>query len=153
MSASPDVAADHELTLTRLIDAPPGLVFAAWTDPAHMARWWGPKGFTTVDHEMDVRPGGAYRFRMRSPEGTDHIKRGVYREIVAPERIVLTFAWEDADGRLGPETLITVTLEAVGSKTRLTLHQAGFTTMAWRDDHVRGWTSTLLRFAEYVTPV
>ena len=87
-----------------MIDAPRALVFQAWTDPEQIARWWGPKGFITVDYDMDVRPGGAYRFRMRSPEGTDHRKRGVYREIVAPERIVFTFAWEEPDGSLGDET-------------------------------------------------
>jgi len=150
MSASSGMT-DRDLVVTRLIDAPRPLVFKAWTDPVRIARWWGPKGFVTVDYDMDIRPGGSYRFRMRSPEGTDHRKRGVYREIVEPERIVFTFAWEQPDGRLGLETLITVTLEAEGAKTRLTLHQTGFDTIAWRDDHQIGWTSCLERFAEYMT--
>jgi len=145
------VAAEHDLTISRVIDAPRPLVFKAWTDPVQIARWWGPKDFVTIDYEMDIRPGGAYWFRMRSPEGTDHRKRGVYREIIDPERIVFTFAWEDADGRLGRETLITVTFEDVGAKTRLTLRQGGFDSVAWRDDHVGGWTSCLERFGEYMT--
>ncbi len=62
-------AADRELTVSRMIDAPRAMVFQAWTDPKQIARWWGPKGFTTVDYDIDVRPGGAYRLRMRSPEG------------------------------------------------------------------------------------
>jgi uncharacterized protein YndB with AHSA1/START domain len=142
---------DRDLVLTRLIDAPRPLVFQAWTDPEQIARWWGPKGFVTIDYDMDIRPGGAYRFTMRSPEGTDHHKRGVYREIVEPERIVFTFAWAEPDGRLGHETLITVTFEAEGGKTKLTLHQGVFDTVAWCDGHRVGWTSCLERFAEYMT--
>jgi uncharacterized protein YndB with AHSA1/START domain len=145
------VTADHELTVSRVIDAPRRLVFKAWTEPEQIARWWGPKGFTTVEYTMDVRPGGAYRLVMRSPEGTDHRKRGVYREIVAPERIVFTFAWEDAGGRPGHELLVTVTLEELGSRTRLTLHQTQFNSVEWRDSHVIGWTSCFERFAEYMT--
>jgi uncharacterized protein YndB with AHSA1/START domain len=140
-----------ELVVSRLIAAPREKVFQAWTDPDQIARWWGPKGFVTVDHDMDIRPGGAYRFTMRSPEGIDHRKRGVYREIVAPARIVFTFAWIDANGMPGRETLISVTFEAEGEKTRLTLRQSGFDSIVWRDDHVVGWTSCLERFAEYAT--
>jgi uncharacterized protein YndB with AHSA1/START domain len=151
MSLSRARAAEHELTVSRVIDAPRPLVFKAWTDPVQVARWWGPKGFVTVECEMDIRPGGAFRQVMRSPQGTDHRKRGVYRDIAEPERIVFTFAWEDADGKLGVETLVTVTFEALGTKTRLTLHQSGFDNAEWRDDHVGGWTSCLERFGEYMT--
>jgi uncharacterized protein YndB with AHSA1/START domain len=90
---------------------------------------------------------------MRSPEGTDHRKRGVYREIVAPERIEFTFAWEQPDGRLGHETLVTVTFEDLGVQTRLTLHQRVFDAKSTRDDHRIGWTSCLERFAEYMIAV
>jgi uncharacterized protein YndB with AHSA1/START domain len=153
MSLSGSVLTERDLVLTRIIDAPRELVFKAWTDPDKVARWWGPKGFTTVDHDMDIRPGGAYRFTMRSPEGTDHRKRGVFREIVAPERIEFTFAWAEPDGRLGHETLITVTFEAVDTKTKLTLHQRVFESVEWRDSHRTGWTSCLERFAEYIVTV
>jgi uncharacterized protein YndB with AHSA1/START domain len=153
MSPTGSIAADRELTITRVIDAPRPLVFKAWTDPEQIARWWGPKGFTTVDYEMDIRPGGAYRFRMRSPEGTDHRKRGIYREIVEPARIVFTFAWEQPDGRLGHELLVTVTFEAIGARTRLTLRQGVFDTVENCESHVGGWTSCLERFAEYMTTV
>jgi uncharacterized protein YndB with AHSA1/START domain len=151
MSPTDSIAADRELTVSRVIDAPRALVFNAWTDPEQIARWWGPKGYTTVDYDMDIRPGGTYRFRMRSPEGVDHRKRGVYREIVAPERIVFTFAWEEPDGRLGRELLVTVTFEPLGTQTRLTLRQSGFDTVENRDSHVIGWTSCLERFGEYMT--
>jgi len=153
MSLGDSLTATHELTVSRMIDAPRQLVFRAWTDPRQIARWWGPHGFTTIDYEMDIRPGGTYRLCMRSPEGTDHRKRGVYREIVEPERIAFTFAWEEPDGRLGPELLVTVTFEAVGEKTRLVLRQSGFDSVVWRDSHVAGWTSCLERFGEYLTNV
>jgi uncharacterized protein YndB with AHSA1/START domain len=141
----------RELSVTRLIDAPRKLVFRAWTEADQIARWWGPKGFVTIDYEMDIRAGGAYRLTMRSPEGTDHRKRGVYREIVEPERIVFTFAWVDEAGLPDHELLVTVTFEAVGERTRLTLRQGIFETAERRDDHTTGWTSCLERFAEYMT--
>jgi uncharacterized protein YndB with AHSA1/START domain len=137
-----------ELTVSRVIDASQALVFAAWTDPRQVARWWGPQGFVTTHCDMDIRPGGAYRVCMRSPAGTDHWKVGVYREIAAPERIVFTFAWADAAGTPGHQTLVTVTFEALGGKTRLTLHQSGFESRERRDDHIQGWTSCLQRFAD-----
>ena len=88
---------------------------------------------------------------MRSPAGTEHRKCGVYREIVEPERIVFTFAWEDAAGQPGHELLTTVTFDEYGTRTKLTLHQEVFETVAGCDDHRRGWTSCLERFAEYIT--
>ena len=142
--------ADRELVVTRLFDAPRRLVFKAWTDPEQTARWWGPQGFTTLFCEMDVRPGGRYRIGMRSPEGTDHWRQGVYREILEPERLVFTYAWEDKHGRPGHETLVTVTFAERGTKTLLTLHQAIFETVTSCDAHQAGWTSCLERFADYL---
>jgi uncharacterized protein YndB with AHSA1/START domain len=143
-------SADRELSITRLFDAPRALVFKAWTEPERAVRWWGPRGFTIAHCEMDTRPGGAYRICMRSPEGAEHWQRGVCREIVAPERLVFTFAWEDAEGRPGHETMVTVTFAEDGGKTRLTLRQAVFETVTARDLHQGGWTSALECLAEYL---
>ena len=151
MTGASDIAAAHELVVARVIDAPRALVFRAWTRPEHIARWWGPQGFATIYCDMDVRVGGSYRFGMRSPQGTEHWKRGTYREIVEPERIVFTFAWEDANGNPGRELLTTVTFAEHGTKTKLTLRQAGFDTIDRRDDHATGWASCLQRFADYIT--
>lgn len=139
-----------ELIITRVFDAPRSLVFAAWTQPEHLARWWGPKGFVNVAWEMDVRPGGAWFRRMQAPDGTLYTKRGVYREIVAPERLVFTYVNEAADGTLDRETLVTVTFEEQGARTRLTLHQTGFESVESRDAHEGGWSSCMERFAEYL---
>jgi len=87
---------------------------------------------------------------MRSPAGAEHWKQGVYREVVEPERLVFTFAWEDGEGKRGHQTVVTVTFAEQGDKTEPTLHQAVFETVEACNDHRRGWTSTLQRFAEYL---
>lgn len=92
----------HELVITRTIDAPCSLVFNAWTDPRHMAQWWGPHGFTNPVCELDVRPGGAIRIVMRAPDGTDYPMTGVFHEIKEPERLVITTAVDDKDGQPNP---------------------------------------------------
>jgi uncharacterized protein YndB with AHSA1/START domain len=146
------MSGDPTLVITRIFDAPRPLVFAAWIDPAQAARWWGPKGFTTVSNEMDVRVGGAWRRCMRSPQGTEHRSRGVYREIVAPERLAFTFAWEQGGSPgHGPETVVMLTFRDLGdNRTELTLHQAPFCTIEGRDDHRAGWSSCFERFADYL---
>ena len=87
-----------ELTITRTFDAPRTLVFKAWTDPKHLMNWWGPRGFTLKSCNLDLRPGGSYRFHMVGPENDDHWSAGVFREVVEPERLVLAGSWTDAEG-------------------------------------------------------
>jgi uncharacterized protein YndB with AHSA1/START domain len=139
-----------ELIIERVFDAPRDLVFKAWTEPERAARWWGPEGFVILSCEMDVRPGGLWRRRMRSPEGTLYCKRGVYREILAPERLSFTYTDEDCEGNCGPETLVSLTFTGIGGKTRLILHQAVFATEAQRESHRAGWTGSLDRLAGYL---
>src|SRR5579872_6853405 len=79
----------RELTITRVFDAPRALVFKAWTDPKHLAQWWGPHTFTNPVCELDVRTGGAFRIVMRGPDGAEHPARGVYGEVKPPERLVM----------------------------------------------------------------
>jgi uncharacterized protein YndB with AHSA1/START domain len=140
---------ERELVLTRVFDAPRDLVWKAWTEPERVVQWMGPRGFTSTILKADFRPGGAYRFHMRGPDGTDHWQQGVYREIVKPERIVCTYAWADAEGKATrPETLLTVSFAEQGDKTMLTLHQAVFESVTARDLHGEGWSSSLERLAE-----
>jgi uncharacterized protein YndB with AHSA1/START domain len=126
VDAKPSVG--QELVFTRVFDAPRSLVFAAWTDPKHMAAWWGPKGFTNPVCELDVRPGGAIRIVMRAPADVqahargDHPMTGTFHEIVAPERLVFTAAVDDADGNRLLEVLNTVTFMEQGGRTTLTVH-------------------------------
>ena len=141
-----------ELAITRILDAPRELVFAAWTDPARLAQWFGPDGFTATVHEMDVRRGGTYRFCMHAPDGDDHWVRGSYREIVAPERLVFTYNTQYADGTFDPETLVTVTLDDLGGgRTRLTLRHERFWSEPAGISHTGGWTGALERLLRHVS--
>jgi uncharacterized protein YndB with AHSA1/START domain len=141
---------ERVLEITRTFDAPRALVFAAWTQPRHLAQWSGPRGFTASQDYMDLRPGGAYRACLKAPDGTEHWVRGVYREVVEPERLVFTHAWEREDGEPGPETVVTVTFAERGRGTEMTFHQAIFESVEARDGHRGGWSSSLDRLAEYL---
>jgi uncharacterized protein YndB with AHSA1/START domain len=108
---------DREIVITREFDAPRELVFKVITDPALIPNWWGPRRFTTKVDKMDVRVGGTWRFINRDANGTEHGFRGVYREIVPPERIVQTFEWEGLPGHIAVDTMV---LEEHDGKTRVT---------------------------------
>jgi uncharacterized protein YndB with AHSA1/START domain len=109
--------ADRELVMTRTINAPRELVFAAWTDPEHIGQWWGPNGFTTTTAKIDIAVGGQWRFMMHGPDGTDYPNVITYTEIVKPERI----RYELGDDTNEHMFSATVTLEADGDKTVLTM--------------------------------
>ncbi len=140
---------DRVVEVTRVFDAPRSLVFKAWTDPEQRAQWWGPNGFKVSFCEMDPRVGGAWRMRMGSAEIREVRQSGVFREIVEPERLVFTYAFEDESGKRGHETIVTLTFADQGGKTLLTLHQAFFEDEVVRGDHVRGWTQSLNRLVDY----
>lgn len=140
-----------DLVLTRELKAPRERVFAAWTDVEQASLWWAPRDFTPLSCEMDVRPGGIWRRRMRSPSGDVIVKHGVYREVAAPERLVFTYITENAAGIVDPETLVSITLADLGGgRTRLTLWHVAFETESARDDHCGGWTGCLERFVAFV---
>ena len=154
MAAASNLAMEPEdrvLIITRIFDAPRELVWKAWTEPERMVKWQGPRGFTSTVERSDFRPGGAFRIHMRGPENDEHWTQGVFREIVAPQRLVMAGCWADAQGRpVGPETTVTVTLENLGARTQLTLHQALFESVTARDAHNGGWNSSLDCLAEYL---
>lgn len=109
---------DLEIAGSRVLDAPPDLVFKAYTDPAVIPQWWGPSRYTTTVDKLDVRPGGAWRFVQRAADGGEHAFSGVFREVVPAKRLVFTFNYEALPGH---EAVETVTLEAVeGGKTKVT---------------------------------
>ena len=143
-------ADDRVLAITRVFDAPQALVFKVWSAPEHLARWWGPRGFTVISFEADVRPGGAFRFGIRSPEGTEYWAHGIYREVERPARLVFTTAWEDSEGKAKHETLVTLSFAEEKGKTRLSFRQALFETVNARDLHEGGWSSTLDLLADYL---
>jgi len=144
--------ADREIVTTRVFDAPRELVFKVWTDPEHIARWWGPNGFTTTTQKMTVEPGGVWEFVMHGPDGTDYPNRIRFIEVVEPERLVYIHGSAENDPN---EFHTRVTFEDLGGKTRLTM-QAVFKTAAGRDYVVReynaieGGKQTLERLAQYL---
>jgi uncharacterized protein YndB with AHSA1/START domain len=145
-------AAGRELIIERVFDAPRELVFDAWTDPAHVAQWWGPTGFTTTTHEMDVRQGGVWRFIMHGPDGTDYPNQVVYTEVVKPERLVYAHG-EDKEGDSG-QFQVTVTCAEQGNQTKITMRML-FATEAEFDaakemGAVTGAHQTLDRLEEFL---
>jgi uncharacterized protein YndB with AHSA1/START domain len=123
----------QEIIMTRTFDAPRDLVFKTMMDPSLIPQWWGPRRHTTMVDEMEVRPGGRWRYVLRDPEGNETAFHGVYHDLTPPERMVLTFEWEGTPGHV---LLETVTLEEVDGKTRLT-DQSVFQSVADRDAMVQ----------------
>src|SRR5919108_2584782 len=107
---------DREIVLTRVFDAPRQMVFDAFTKPELLKRWFGPRGWSLVVCEVDLRVGGTFRFVLRGPDGTEMGMRGVYREIVPPERSVHTESFDDYPG----ESQVTAVFLEQGGKTTLT---------------------------------
>ena len=110
------LVSDTEVAVTRAFDAPRSLVFEAWSSCEHMEHWWGPRGFTLTECQIDLRPGGAYRFVQLAPDGTSHVFKGVYREIAAPERVVFTQIYEPYPDQ---EMVVRTTLTERDGKTDL----------------------------------
>jgi uncharacterized protein YndB with AHSA1/START domain len=114
----------------REFDAPRDLVFAAWTDPKHLAHWWGPNGFTNTTHSFDLRPGGVWRFVMHGPDGRDYQSRITFEEIVPPTRIVYRHGGGDEVEAVHFRQ--TVIFEDIGGRTRITC-RSDFPSAAERD--------------------
>lgn len=148
-------ASDRELVLTRRFDAPRELVFKVWTEQAHIDPWWGPTGFRNETLEMEVRPGGCWRYIMHGPDGVDYPNRVVYSEVVPPERLVYTHG-SDIDN--DPAAFqVTVTFAVAGTGTLLTMRTV-FGTVAQRQQVIQygaieGGQQTLGRLAVYLTEI
>jgi uncharacterized protein YndB with AHSA1/START domain len=141
---------DREVVITRVFDAPREVVFEAMTSPEHVPNWYGPRGFTLPVCEIDFRPGGAWRYVTRAPDGSEMGMRGVYQEIEPPERIVSTESFDDYPG----ESLNAVVLTEEDGRTRVT------TTVRYESKEIRdaviasgmqaGAAETYDRLAEHV---
>ena len=139
---------------SREIDAPRDLVFSVWTDPKHLAKWWGPNGFNTTTSAFDIRPGGVWRFVMHGPDGRDYENRITFDEVVKPERLVYHHG---GGGDVEPvQFRTTVTFEDLGNnRTRVTLRGV-FPSAEERARVIkeygadRGLEQTLARLADYV---
>ena len=163
--AESKTAVDGELWITRVLDAPREAVWSAWTDPELVKRWWGGGNWTVPTASIDLRVGGNYHICMRSPEGQEVWSTGVFREVVAPERLVMTDSFADEQGKVVPgshygmsadwplELEFVVTLEAEGDRTKLTLHYLKFpggddAAMAYE-----GWNESFDKLAKVVEAI
>ena len=160
MSPSGQSQGREELIITRIFDAPRKRVWRAWTEPGHVMRWWGPKGFTSPFARIDLRVGGRYLYCMRSPEGRDFWSTGVYREIIPVKKIVSTDSFADEKGNVVPashygmsgdwprELLVTVTFEEQNGKTKMTLRHEGIPPGEMRESTGVGWNESFDKLAE-----
>jgi uncharacterized protein YndB with AHSA1/START domain len=144
---------DRTIVITRVFDAPRDLVFAAWTRTEHLARWFGPRDFTAPEIEADICVGGEWRVCIRSPDGTDYWMHGIYREIVPPRRLVFTHVWEEGHGATGHETLISITFEEIGGKTKMTFHKAVLVSVYERNEQYAGWRECFDRLRDYLNQI
>jgi len=154
-------------TLTRVLDARRDVVWKAWTDPQRLEHWWGPKGFKVISARLDLRPGGLFHYGLRSPDGHAMWGKFIYREIVAPERLVFVVSFSDEQGGvtrhpMSPtwplETLSTITFAEHDGKTMLTVQWVPVNATeeerkTFDEAHAsmqQGWTGTMDQLADYV---
>jgi uncharacterized protein YndB with AHSA1/START domain len=159
MAVTSSVDLDHDprsIVGTREFDAPRALVFSAWTDPKHLAQWWGPHGFTTTTSSFDFRPGGVWRFVMHGPDGRDYQNHVTFEEIVTPARIVYRHGGADDVEPVQFRTI--VIFEAIGTRTRITW-RGEFPSAEERDRVIKeygadkGLVETLARLGDYVAAI
>jgi uncharacterized protein YndB with AHSA1/START domain len=160
MTAAKSEQTPYELSFTRVFNAPRALVWKAWTDAEHAKHWAGPRGFTAMHLDHDIRPGGKWRGCLhRDPDpGTDQPtmdlwQGGKYLEVVEPERLVFTFRWDNRGDLSAPETVVTITFEEHRGKTTMNFHQAFFKTAEDRDGHNGGWNSSFDRLADHLQEI
>lgn len=115
MESTKSNTSDRELRLTRIIDAPVELLWEVWTQPEHIAQWWGPNDFTTTINKMDVQPGGEWNLVLHGPDGTDYKNKSIFKEIVPFKKLVY-------DHMSSPKFVATIEFEAHGEQTYLSWH-------------------------------
>jgi uncharacterized protein YndB with AHSA1/START domain len=147
--ADAGLVARPSLTLKRRLNAPPAKVYAAWTDPEKIARWFGPSQVVagSVRADIDARIGGRYRISFKMQDGEHHEVAGVYREMVPNQRLTFSWAWHSTPER---ESQLTVLLKPDGDGTLLTLHHEQMFDEAARDGHESGWIGTLDKLGRYL---
>lgn len=148
------------LKLERTFNAPRELVWRAWTEPEHMKKWWGPKGFTAPVVRIDLRVGGKYLSCMKQiSDGKEFWSTGTYQEITPIEKLVMTDSFADAEGNIVPssyygmpgmalEMMVTVTLDDLGDKTKVTILHDGLPNNEHAEMTREGWMSSLDKMEE-----
>ena len=147
MPAQARLAEKPSLTIKRRLNAPPQKVYAAWTDPEKILKWFGPDSGPVEDAATDVRVGGRYAVSFSTEDGEQHHVSGVYREVVPNRKLVFTWAWRTMPERV---SLVTVLIKPDGSGSILTLIHEQFFDEPARDRHVQGWTGCLDKLERYL---
>lgn len=147
---------ERTVELTRVFDAPPERVFAAWTDARHLVRWFGPKGFTVHSCQAEARQGGVFRLCARSPDGKDYWVRGVYRELEPPRRLVIASTADDERGAPALQELVEATFTDEDGRTRLWLRVTAAGASAPAAAMLKGmgrmWGQTVEKLDEHLKP-
>ena len=129
------------LRITRTFNAPPERVYAAFTQPGDLEKWFGPEGVNCIVHDIDPRPGGAYSFTMRNENGEEHPLSGVFQEVIENQKLVYTWTW--GFGVLeGVETRVTLEFRELDGGTELTLTHELLPTETAIEKHTMGWTGS-----------
>jgi uncharacterized protein YndB with AHSA1/START domain len=147
MSAQPKVAEKPSLTLKRHFDASPEKVYAAWTNPKKIVKWFGPDAGPVKSAHLDVRAGGSYAIEFSTEDGEQHHVSGIYREVEPNRKLVFTWAWRTMPER---ESLVTVLIKPVGDGSLFTLLHEQFFDEPARDRHEHGWTGCLDKLELYL---
>jgi uncharacterized protein YndB with AHSA1/START domain len=124
-----EIADENELVVSRVLNAPREVVFSVWTDPKHIVQWWGPEGFTNTIHDMDVKPGGHWKFIMHGPDGKSYRNESMFVEVLKNEKIVY-------DHISGPKFRGIAMFESAGKNTKVTLRMV-FPTVELRNKTVK----------------
>ncbi|MFZ1682158.1 MAG: SRPBCC domain-containing protein [Rhizobiaceae bacterium] len=144
------MADERTLVIERTFGASPQDLFDAFRDPVRIVKWWGPEGATVPSSAFDVRIGGAWATTMRNRDGAEHHVSGTYLVLDPPRRIAFTWAWRQADGSRGHETVVDVVIAPDPAGARLTLTQKSFATAEHRDNHRIGWESSFIDLDRYL---
>jgi uncharacterized protein YndB with AHSA1/START domain len=147
MSAQPKVFEKPSLTIKRHLTASPEKIYAAWTDPEKIVKWFGPDAGPVKSANLDVREGGSYAITFFTEDGEEHNVSGVYREVVPNEKLVFSWAWRTMPER---ESLVTVLIRRMGEGSVLTLLHEKFFDEDARDRHEHGWTGCLDKLETYL---
>lgn len=147
MTAQPG---DLTLEMTRSLPALPSVVFAAFSDPGELAKWWGPQGFTVGSLDFDPRVGRTYRIEMQPPGGDPFYLTGEFREVDPAARFAFTFVYEDPDPD-DVETLVELSFHDLVQSTELVFTQGRFKTEARRELHRRGWMDSFDRLEQLIS--
>ena len=137
----------HSATIVRVINAPVNELYAAWTEPEKIVKWFGPDAGPVKQASADVRVGGRYAVKFHTEDGEEHNVGGIYREVVSNQKLVFTWAWRTTPER---ESLVTVLIKPDGTGSLLTLVHEQFFDEPARDRHRQGWTDCLDKLERYL---